>query len=98
MTECAATLSAFEASKRLKKHTEKLSGIDGYFPHADELVYCSWPEAFGSAAGPFGGIGGQAITNFRMEAWCWETFAVVFCGGKGLYVGEFRIGAEWRKR
>jgi len=63
----------------------------------DELVYCSWPETFGSTSGPFGGIGGQALTEFRMEAWTASGYAVIFCGGRILRVtNDFNIGARWR--
>lgn len=60
-----------------------------------ELVYCSWPQTFGSTCGPFHGIGGQALTTFRMEAWAWEQWAVVFCGGRVVSVGPFSIGAKY---
>ena len=33
------------------------------------LSYYAYPETFGSTAGPYGGIGGQAMTTFTIEAW-----------------------------
>lgn len=33
------------------------------------LQYYAWPQVFGSTAGPFGGVGGAAITSFIIEAW-----------------------------
>ena len=34
-----------------------------------DLSYYAWPEIFGSTAGPCGGIGGQAMSCFTIEAW-----------------------------
>ncbi len=64
----------------------------------DELTYCSWPEAFGTTCGPFPGVGGQMVTTFRMEAWAYDKWAVVFCGGRVVFCGEFSIGASYPKR
>ena len=66
-------------------------------PEPSDLVYCSWPEVFGSAVGPFRGAGGQAMTTFRMEAYAWEDWAVVFCNGRIVKTGVFAIGAHWRQ-
>jgi hypothetical protein len=63
-----------------------------------ELAYCSWPEVFSSTAGPFKGVGGQAFTTFRMEAWTWEQWAIVFCNGRVVKCCEFQIQAEWDGR
>lgn len=48
------------------------------------LDYYAWPQAFGSTAGPFGGIGGQAVTSFTIEAFANGSEAVIFCRGKRL--------------
>lgn len=50
----------------------------------EDLGYYSWPEAFGSTAGPFGGIGGQAITTFQVEAFHLDDTgeAVLYCNGR----------------
>jgi hypothetical protein len=90
-----ATLDRQEVIYRLNAFLEKECGAKA---DANELIYCSWPEAFGSSCGPFPGIGGQAITTFRMEAWAWEQWAVVFCNGRIVEVGEFQIGAKYGKR
>lgn len=64
--------------------------------YPDELQYVRWIQTFGSTAGPFGGIGGQAATNFLMEAWVWDNFAVVFCGGKRIKITDnFSLGARY---
>ena len=53
----------------------------------DDFDYFAWPEVFGSTAGPFGGIGGQAISKFTIEAYADSSRnAVVFCRGKVLKV------------
>lgn len=58
---------------------------------ASELTYCSWPEMFGSTSGPFHGIGGQAFTTFRMEAWVHDMWGYVFTHGKFVRVGRLFI-------
>lgn len=52
------------------------------------LEYYAWPQVFGSTAGPFGGIGGQAMTTFTVEAWVCGEVAVLFCGDKVLKVTD----------
>lgn len=32
----------------------------------DEVRWWSWPETFGSTAGPTGGIGGQMLSSFQV--------------------------------
>ena len=61
----------------------------------EELFYCTWPHPYGSTAGPFGGIGGQMVTMFQLEAWAFGPWGVVFCGDKIISVGNFQIGAKW---
>ena len=87
-------VSSIDAAERLAKHLTAQGHDFGVYP--EEMIYCSWPEGFGSTAGPFAGIGGQMMTTFRMEAWAYDQWAVVFCGSKVVYVGEFTIGARWR--
>lgn len=89
------SLSREEVIDKLNAVVEKECGVKA---DIGELVYCSWPELFGNTSGPFNGIGGRAMTTFRMEAWVWEFFAVVFCNGKIVSVGPFQICVEWRKR
>jgi hypothetical protein len=81
------TLSAEEASKIL---TEK---IDAPCMPSD-LEYSCWVETFASTSGPFGGIGGQAMSRFTIEAWDFLGDAVVFCRGRVLGVGRFAIQVE----
>jgi len=64
------------------------------------LIYISWPELFGSTTGPFGGIGGQAMTWFRMEAWInTNQEGLVFCNGKKVSrVSAFKIRTDYDVR
>ena len=48
------------------------------------IDYYAWPQAFGSTAGPFGGIGGQAMTSFTIEAYANGREAVIFCKQRRL--------------
>lgn len=50
--------------------------------YMEELMYYAWPQAFGSTAGPFPGIGGQAISTFTIEAYSDGRDAVLYCGDK----------------
>lgn len=64
--------------------------FSNYDPMCGELEYWAWPDAFGSTTGPFGGIGGQAMTTFTIEAWTDGYYAVLFCQGRVLrVVSEF---------
>lgn len=55
-----------------------------------DLDYWAWPKAFGSTAGPFGGVGGQAISTFTLEAWTlgYGCPAVTFCRGRVIRVED----------
>lgn len=46
------------------------------------LAYYAWPQVFGSTAGPFPGIGGQAMSTFTIEAWFDQKDAILFCGDR----------------
>lgn len=48
-----------------------------------EIYYYAYPQIFGSTSGPCGGIGGQAMSDFTVEAWvCDDTGPTVFtCSG-----------------
>lgn len=50
----------------------------------NQLLYYAWPQVFGSTSGPFGGIGGAAMTTFTIEAWAFNEFGLYFCNGKVL--------------
>ena len=95
MTKDTPTLSREDVIERLNGTLMKECGEKA---DASELLYCSWPEAFGSTCGPFAGIGGQTVTAFRMEAWAWDQWAVVFCNGRVVKTGQFQIGAIYRSR
>lgn len=62
--------------------------VKGWWITEDTLEYWAYPQVFGSTAGPFGGIGGQAMTTFTIEAWVCGCIAVLFCGGKVLKVTD----------
>ena len=96
MNSSAASISAAVAGVTLSEWLRLNCVIEGL--RWQELTYCSWPELFSSTAGPFLGIGGQAMTTFRMEAWTWEQWAIVFCNGRVVRCGEFQIQAEWQGR
>jgi hypothetical protein len=68
--------------------------------HQDELNYSSWTETFGSTSGPFGGIGGQAISVFTIEAWSDGVAVVIFCEGRVISVFEsgFILGSSRQKK
>jgi hypothetical protein len=59
--------------------------------HPSHVVWYSWPESFGSTAGPHGGAGGQTVTSFQVFGLMNHVndFALLFCGGKWR---------RWRKR
>lgn len=90
------TITREKAAEKLQKWADhnRMGKVD-----PSEFVYCSWVETFGSTAGPFKGVGGCAMTSFRMEAWYWEGWGVgvVFCGGKVVQVGYFSISANYKQ-
>lgn len=72
---------AYEAIvKRLPEEAEQ------FLP--DYMDYYAYPEVFSSTAGPFRGIGGQAMTTFTIEAWVCGKTAVLFCGDKIIKVTD----------
>jgi len=49
----------------------------------DALEWWSWPEVFGSTAGPRGGIGGQTVTTFQVFGF-WDDASdtgILYCSG-----------------
>lgn len=64
------------------------------------LMYTQFMQAYGSTAGPMGGIGGQSVTTFILEAWFdKDGYAVVFYGDKILKIMdifEFEIYSTYR--
>lgn len=80
--------------------TEKLKDSVGGTIHPGELSYISWPEAFSSTAGPFGGVGGQAFTTFQLDAFDYDGHAAIFCNGRFIaYCPDFNFQtSKWNKR
>lgn len=58
------------------------------------LDYWAWPRVYGSTAGPFGGVGGAAMTTFTVEAWTSGIHTVIFCKGRVLGVREDKDGFD----
>jgi hypothetical protein len=57
--------------------------------YADYFDYYAWPQTFGNTGGPFckpGGVYGQAMTRFTIEAWVEGAYAVIFCNGRVVKV------------
>lgn len=50
--------------------------------------YYAFPYTFGSTGGPFGGVGGQMMTTFTIEAWVCYNYAVLFCGERLIKVTD----------
>lgn len=49
----------------------------------------SWVEMFGSTSGPWGGVGGAAMTTFRMTMVRSRGLAILFAGDKLFGVAEY---------
>lgn len=49
----------------------------------------SWAEMFGSTSGPWGGVGGAAMTTFRMTMVRSRGLAILFAGDKLFGVAEY---------
>lgn len=56
----------------------------------DELCYFAWVETFGGTTGPFGGAGGQIISQWQVEAYLGLKDALVFSQGKKIRVVEIK--------
>jgi hypothetical protein len=57
---------------------------DGYMQYAHSFTVVSFPMMFGSTSGPFGGIGGAAMTNFKIDVYTdvGGGKAIVFANGR----------------
>ena len=78
-------------------HEEKIKAFIKQFGHS-EFQHYTFPKTFGSTSGPFGGIGGSAMTTFTMEAFvCQRTGeALLFCQDRIVKaVKNFSIGSSW---
>ena len=56
----------------------------------------SWGQAFGSTAGPWGGIGGQAMTGFRVTAILVGHTMACYVGGRHFRDYDVRTDAGWK--
>ena len=90
--ESSSTLTRDEAIELIGNHLYESNGMPCTWDWSCG-VYHSWQEVFGSTAGPFDGIGGQAMTWFRMEAWVFGDIVCVFCNGKVVKVAS-RFGFQ----
>lgn len=90
--QSSASISREDALDQMQSFLEK-NGLGD--TEADELSYYCWHESFPSTSGPFGGIGGQTSTTFRMEAWETMGYALIFSCGRRVRIGEFRMGVVW---
>lgn len=64
----------------------------------DNLVRYVFPKTYGSTSGPFGGIGGSAITTFIMSAYVSNVDgrAAIFCGDRFVKVSnKFQISVTF---
>lgn len=50
--------------------------------------YYAYPVVYGSTSGPFGGLGGAAMTTFTHDAFVIGKYAVVLCKGKVIDVTD----------
>lgn len=48
------------------------------------IDYYAWPQMFSSTAGPFGGVGGQVVCTYTIEAYAHGDEAVIYCNGRRL--------------
>ena len=56
----------------------------------EEIDYYAWPQVFGNTAGPNGGIGGDAMTTFTVNAFHYNGTAVLLCGNKCKFIERFK--------
>lgn len=66
---------------RILAERSKLN-IDNSFFNSDDLSYYSFPKIYGSTSGPFGGIGGAAMTTFQIEAYSDGIITCYYCGNR----------------
>lgn len=50
--------------------------------------YYAYPVVYGSTAGPFGGLGGAAMTTFTHEAFVIGKYAVIFCKDRMIKITD----------
>jgi len=68
-----------DINKLLEQASERLDNITPEF-----IQWWSWPEVFGSTAGPGGGIGGHMMTQFQVFGFQsdYGEKPILFCAGK----------------
>lgn len=86
-----------DARQRILAKWPDLRAFDIPFEAMDVQV---WPQIYGSTAGPWGGIGGSAMTSFLtvvVECPNWSRDAFVYLAGKFAYAVDARDN-EWLRR
>lgn len=63
----------------IAKLRAEAAGIIGC--EVDQVEWYSWPQAFGSTAGPRGGAGGMTITTFQVFGFDGPNGRVMWCAG-----------------
>lgn len=53
-----------------------------------ELNYYAWPQMFSSTTGPCGGMGGQVMSTFTIEAWVCDASGPTVFTCAGMYSFE----------
>lgn len=77
-----------------RQHAAKLIGVNTH-----DLNYCVFSKIYGSTSGPFGGIGGAAMTPFQLDAFYDQVSgeACIFCGDQFIKkVKNFQISVVWK--
>lgn len=80
---------------------EILSSVVQVWVDPYRLEYYAWPQVFPNTGGPFtkpGGVYGQAMTTFTIEAWVDSAHAVLFCKGKVIGVHFYPDGFDVNAR
>lgn len=81
----------------LDRLNESHNDLSHKLPCVTYLDKFSFPHIYGSTAGPFGGIGGQAMTTFQIDAFYDGKKAAVFCGDKFIkIIDDFQITHNFR--
>lgn len=82
-SELTPSMSRETALGHLNQFLVREGHLSDSIKYPEEVKYARWTQMFGNTAGPFkSGLCGQMCTQFLMEAWHWDNFAVVFCNGK----------------
>jgi len=89
------SISAVDAWAMLKEKFPDVFEDVPQFAIKRRLQYYTWPRDYGSTAGPFRGLGGQAFSRFQVEAWAAGSYMMLFTNGKpfAFGVGEIHVTA-----